>query len=89
MEAPRLVKQLVDELKVICSNCEKVFERGLLEIHLRECKKEKVDLKGKGKELLVEEAVEEELINCKWCSEKVLLSTSSVSSTIPYLPIIS
>lgn len=80
MEAPRLVKQLVDELKVICQSCQKVFERGLLEVHMRECRKdEKIeDFKGKGKELV--EEIEEEMISCKWCSEKVSLSTSSVSS---------
>lgn len=74
MEAPRIVKEMVDELKVLCPNdgCATVCERALLAIHMKEhCQAGKADLKGKGKE----EVESDE--RCGRCGEVLLADVST------------
>ncbi|KAK4692284.1 hypothetical protein P7C70_g9164, partial [Phenoliferia sp. Uapishka_3] len=77
VEAPRIVRQMVGELKVRCANaergCERVCERALLEGHLRECgmgegKREK----GKQREIEGEK--------CELCGEVVATDASRTHS---------
>lgn len=82
MEAPRIVKEMVDELKVLCPNegCGTVCERALLASHMKEhCKVGKADLKGKGKQ----EVESDE--RCERCGEVLLAdpSTSVSAHTVP------
>ena len=74
--APRIIQQMVQELKVICPyakhGCTVVCERSLLPNHLkRECSH-----KGKGKQ--TEDSDEEVVRRCADCDQVVKLSQSTV-----------
>lgn len=88
LEAPRIIQQLVEELKVVCPNsdrgCEVQCERGLLEGHLRdECSgRQHEDIKGKGKAVASDAASDvsrvEDWLTCELCHEKVMAKDVSV-----------
>lgn len=81
--APRIVQQMVRELKVLCPNrasgCEHECERGLLAGHLKDQCRETMEERrrrdsGKGKEAVSEEAATNDadaIVRCKECEEQV------------------
>lgn len=91
VKAPRLVQQLVQELKVTCPNkeagCKIECERGLLEGHLRDsCTGVAAsrDVKGKRKAKIEDAAAhDQEDVLCDLCEEIVISSRFSVS----FLPV--